>query len=155
MGTEIERKFLVKDGAWQAVASSGISILQGYICTGPPAAVRVRIAGDTATVNLKRSTSGITREEFEYVIPPDDAAEMLGHLCEGHVIQKRRHTVAFNGSTWEVDVFEGANQGLVVAEIELESEDQSFDKPPWLGDEVSGDPRYLNTSLSLHPYNEW
>ncbi|MFO7974674.1 MAG: CYTH domain-containing protein [Candidatus Hydrogenedentota bacterium] len=155
MGKEIERKFLVKNDSWREPASEGVSILQGYITTGPPIAVRVRIAGNKANLNLKKSTVDIVRDEFEYAIPSDEAAQLLGHFCVGHIIEKRRYEVVYNGCTWEIDVFEGANEGLVVAELELGSEDQVFDVPPWIGEEVSSDPRYLNTNLSMHPYREW
>ncbi|MGI6461493.1 MAG: CYTH domain-containing protein [Candidatus Hydrogenedentales bacterium] len=155
MGTEIERKFLVATDAWRETASEGVPILQGYIAMGPPIAVRVRIAAEQATLNLKKSTVDIARDEFEYPIPADDAAQLLGHFCAGHVIQKKRHTVEYRGFIWEVDTFEGSNEGLVVAEIELTAVDQPFDLPPWVGNEVSGDPRYLNTSLSVHPYRDW
>jgi len=155
VGTEIERKFLVTSDAWQESALDGVSILQGYITTGPPIAVRVRLAGENATLNLKKSTVDIARDEFEYPIPIGEAAQLLGHFCVGHAIQKRRYKVDYKGFTWDVDVFEGSNEGLVVAEIELESEDQPFELPPWVGKEVSGDPRYLNTSLSVRPYQEW
>ena len=155
MGTEIERKFLVKNDSWRESASEGVPILQGYITTGPPIAVRVRIAGPKANLNLKKATVDIARDEFEYPIPSYEAAQLLGHFCIGHVIEKRRYEVAYNGCIWEVDVFEGANEGLVIAELELDAEDQAFDRPPWVGEEVSGDARYLNTSLSLRPYKEW
>ncbi len=155
MGTEIERKFLVANDSWQESASEGVSILQGYITTGPPIAVRVRLAGDNATINLKKSTVDIARDEFEYPIPSGEAAQLLGHFCVNHIIEKRRFRLEYNGNLWEIDVFEGSNEGLVVAEIELETEDQSFELPPWVGKEVSGDPRYLNTSLSIRPYTAW
>jgi adenylate cyclase len=155
VGTEIERKFLVKNDSWRKSAPEGISILQGYITTGPPIAVRIRIAGSKANLNLKKSLVDIARDEFEYDIPTEEAAQLLGHFCVGHIIEKRRYEVVYDGCTWEIDVFEGANEGLVVAELELDSEEQSFDRPSWLGEEVSGDPRYLNTNLSLCPYQEW
>lgn len=155
MGTEIERKFLVKDDSWRTPDLARTPIRQGYLAVGPPAAVRVRIAGDKAILNIKSAVINITRLEFEYPVPLDDAREILESVCDGRIVHKTRFLVDHAGMTWEVDVFEGANQGLVVAELELESEDQPFEKPPWLGDEVSGDPRYLNTHLSRHPYTEW
>ncbi len=155
VGTEIERKFLVVDDSWRESASDGVPILQGYITTGPPIAVRVRVAGGQATLNLKKSTVDIARDEFEYPIPGDEAAQLLGHFCVGHIIQKLRHNVEYRGFRWEIDEFEGSNEGLVVAEIELASVDQPFEVPPWAGKEVSGDPRYLNTSLSVRPYRDW
>jgi len=157
MGKEIERKFLLKGNAWQLVTreARGMPVRQGYLCVGPPVAVRVRIAGDKGNVNFKKSALSITRDEFEYPIPVEDAEAMLAGLCEGHVIEKTRYKVPWGGLTWEIDVFSGMNEGLVVAEIELESEDQSFERPEWLGEEVSGDPRYLNTHLSRTPYALW
>ena len=115
----------------------------------------MRVAGLEAFLTIKKSTADITRDEFEYPIPIEDAEAMLNGLCEEHPIEKVRYKVTYGGMLWEVDVFEGANEGLVVAEIELSSPDQDFERPPWLGEEVSGDPRYLNTSLSRNPYSRW
>jgi len=154
MGKEIERKFLVADELWRAGAQ-GTSCRQGYLAVGPPVAVRVRIMGGKATVNIKKATLDITRDEFEYEIPRADADRILDGLCVGHIIEKMRHKIAYGGLTWEVDEFEGANKGLVVAEVELNREDQPFEKPPWLGPEVSGDPRYFNANLTLRPYSTW
>ena len=154
MGVEIERKFLVKDGSWQPAMRS-VRLRQAYISTGPPASVRVRIAGDVAILNIKRQTGSITRDEFEYSIPVADAEAIMQGLCVGRPVEKTRHYVVFEGLTWEIDVFEGANAGLVVAEVELEREDQDCPLPPWVGEEVSTDPRYLNANLALDPYTEW
>ena len=154
MGLEIERKFLVVDDSWNTGAH-GVHYRQGYLAVGPPVAIRVRVAGEQAILNIKKATLAITRDEFEYPIPLEDGQAILEHLCEGHVIEKTRYKVSFAGMTWEVDVFEGVNQGLVVAEIELRDEAQTLLRPPWVGEEVSGDPRYLNSSLSRHPYTEW
>jgi CYTH domain-containing protein len=154
MGKEIERKFLVKDESW-GEGTTGVPYRQGYLAVGPPVAVRVRIAGDTGYLNIKRATLDITRDEFKYPIPLEDAEAMLSGLCEGFLIEKSRHEVTFAGMLWEIDVFRGANEGLVIAEIELSDPDQHFERPPWLGKEVSGDPRYLNTSLSRNPYSRW
>lgn len=151
---EVERKFLVKDDAWRAGAQ-GLSIRQGYLCVGPPVAVRVRIVGNKAQLNIKKATLAVTRDEFEYSIPLEHGETLLRSLCEGHIIEKTRYKVPFGGLTWEVDEFHGANDGLVVAELELHDERQPFAKPPWLGEEVSHDPRYLNTSLSRNPYSQW
>ncbi|MCP4642867.1 MAG: CYTH domain-containing protein, partial [bacterium] len=140
---------------WRQRAKPGLTTRQGYLCVGPPASVRARVMGDKATLNIKRSTLDIARDEFEYAIAMEDAEAMLAHLCEGHIIEKTRYHVEHAGMTWEVDVFEGVNQGLVVAEIELEAEDQPFENPPWAGTEVSGDVRYFNSYLSRHPYSEW
>lgn len=154
MGTEIERKFLVSGHNWRANASA-VSCRQGYLAVGPPVAVRARIMGGKATLNVKKATLDITRDEFEYQIPEHDAEEMLDNLCEGYIIEKTRYRVEYGGKTWEIDEFGGANSGLVVAEIELNRADEVFLKPPWLGAEVSGDPRYLNSSLSRRPYSLW
>ena len=154
MGTEIERKFLVIGDGWRAAIESATPIRQGYLAVGPPTAVRVRIRGDQANLNVKKSTLDITRAEFEYPIPLEDACQLLD-LCEGFIVEKTRHHVTYGGLLWEIDVFEGENQGLIVAEVELESADQPFQKPPWAGKEVSGDPRYLNSHLSRNPYSQW
>lgn len=154
MGTEIERKFRVRGIAWRNAAKTE-PCRQGYLSYGPPVAVRVRIMGGVATLNIKTSTTAIRRHEFEYEIPLVDAESILATSCAGAIVEKTRHCVEYGGKTWEVDVFEGANAGLVVAEIELDSEDEVFERPPWLGREVSGDPRYLNTSLCQRPYSEW
>ncbi len=155
MGIEIERKFLVNDDSWRTPDLAGTPIRQGYLAVGPPSAVRVRIAGDKAILNVKSAVISITRLEFEYPVPVDDAEEILESACDGRIVRKTRFLVEHAGMTWEVDVFDGPNEGLIVAELELESEDQPFEKPPWLGEEVSGEPRYLNTHLSTHPYTEW
>ena len=155
MGTEIERKFLVKDDRWRAGASEGRRYRQGYLVVGPPMAIRVRIAGDKALLNIKKATREIARDEFEYPIPLEDAEAILAGLCEGHIIEKTRYKVPFGGLTWEIDVFEGVNAGLVAAEVELDSETQRFERPAWLGEEVSRDARYLNSSLSRNPYTLW
>jgi adenylate cyclase len=155
MGTEIERKFLVADDSWRVPGVSATPIRQGYMALGPPTAVRVRIAGETATLNVKTATLDIRRHEFEYAIPVHDAEEIMATCCAGDVVEKTRFAVPFAGAVWEVDVFAGLNEGLVVAEIELNHEDQPFDVPPWAGAEVSHDPRYLNTHLSQHPFSAW
>lgn len=155
MGMEIERKFLVKDGSWRIEADAGWSCVQGYLCVGPPVAVRVRIMNGQATVNIKKATLAIARDEFEYPIPLEDAQALLRGLCEGYVIEKTRHRVRYGGYIWEVDVFGGENAGLTVAEIELPREDAPFERPAWLGVEVSADPRYLNSSLSRKPFGRW
>ena len=155
MGREIERKFLVTNDSWRADADAGEVCKQGYLAVGPPVAVRVRVMGGRAWINVKKATLDIVRDEFEYLIPISDAEQMLHGLCKGHAIEKRRHKLAHEGFVWEIDVFEGVNVGLVVAEVELEDAACSVPLPPWIGREVSGDPRYLNTSLSLHPFREW
>ena len=154
MGLEIERKFLVVNDSWQPAVRC-LHIRQGYLAVGPPSSVRVRIQDSIANLNVKRSILDIERDEYEYPIPVRDAEEMLDRLCDGRVVEKMRHHVEYEGMLWEVDVFAGANVGLVVAEIELESEDQEFSIPPWVGEEVSRDARFLNSSLSTNPYGNW
>jgi adenylate cyclase len=154
MGTEIERKFLVCNDTWRD-GEDGKSLRQGYLCLGPPVAVRVRVGGGEAILNVKKATVALTRNEFEYAIPLGDGEALLAGLCTGFVIEKTRYKVNYAGNGWEVDVFHGANEGLIVAELELDSEDQPFEKPPWAGEEVSHDPRYLNTHLSQRPYSSW
>jgi adenylate cyclase len=152
MATEIERKFLVTGGAWRT--ADGTRIWQGYLNRDKARTVRVRVAGERAFLTVKGATQGLSRPEFEYAIPVADA-EQLRALCDGPVIQKIRHLVVFDGFTWEVDEFLGDNAGLVVAEIELEAEGQAFAPPPWVGPEVSGDPRYTNSNLAVQPYRLW
>jgi adenylate cyclase len=155
MATEIERKFLVRDDGWRQQADAGLRMRQGYLSGGGRASVRVRVQGDRAFLNMKSATLGVWRREYDYPIPLRDAEEILEHLCEGPLIEKTRYHVAYASHTWEVDVFEGDNAGLVVAEIELDSEDEVFEKPPWAGKEVSHDPRYYNVRLAKHPYKAW
>lgn len=154
MGTEIERKFLVTDLAWRGGARTE-TCRQGYILAGPPVSVRVRIMDGRATLNLKKGDDALSREEYEFPIPLADASQILDGLCSGYPIEKTRHYVEFEGMTWEIDAFSGVNAGLTVAEIELESEDQTFAIPPWAGKEVTHDPKYLNARLSEHPYTHW
>ncbi len=154
MGTEIERKYLVTGEGWLPGYESR-AIRQGYLAFGPPASVRVRVSGNKAYLNIKRSTLDISRDEFEYAIPVDEAEFMLKQLCVGRCVEKTRHLVRHAGLVWEVDVFEGATAGLVVAEVELEREDQRIELPAWVGREVSGDARYLNSSLAQRPFREW
>jgi adenylate cyclase len=155
MPVEIERKFLVSSDGWRDGAS-GISIRQGYLLRDADRTVRIRIAGESGFITVKgrRGESGLARAEFEYAIPLEDAEEML-RLCLPPLIEKTRHVVLHAGSRWEVDEFYGDNAGLIVAELELPSEDAEFEKPPWLGMEVSDDPRYFNSRLALHPFKSW
>ncbi len=154
MASEIERKFLVISDAWRD-GQAGAPMRQGYLAVTERSAVRVRAEGDAAFLNIKQATLDIQRHEFEYPIPLADANHMLDHMCVGHLIEKTRYKVNHAGFTWEIDVFHGVNEGLVVAEIELTSPDQPFECPPWVGAEVSGDARYLNSSLSQTPYSQW
>lgn len=155
MATEIERKFLVKNDGWRAQAQPGVRFRQGYLTGSGKASVRVRVEGDEANLNIKSATLGIRRQEYEYPIPLADANAMLDALSEGGLVEKTRYCIPVGEHVWEVDVFEGANAGLVVAEIELEREDEPFVKPDWAGDEVSHDQRYYNVCLANHPFREW
>lgn len=152
MGTEIERKFLV-DPSWQP-PGDGVAFEQGYLSSHPERVVRVRIEGDAAKLAVKGAVSGVTRAEYEYAIPLADARGLL-ELCERPRIVKRRHVVMYEGKRFEVDVFGAENTGLVIAELELASEDEVFARPPWLRAEVSGDPRYYNSNLVAAPYSTW
>jgi len=155
MATEIERKFLVLNDSWRQEAGERVRLRQGYLVGGEGCSIRVRSGGGKAQLNIKSATLGIWRREYDYPIPLNDAEEMLEHLCQRPLIEKTRHHVEHAGHTWEVDVFEGDNAGLVVAEIELEHEHENFARPAWLGKEVSHDPRYYNVCLVKHPYKEW
>lgn len=150
MGTEIERKFQVTGDGWKAGASPGIRHRQGYLCSDKERTVRVRIAGEKATLTVKGLTQGSSRPEFEYPVPLADAEELIG-MCERPLVEKTRHRVVHGGLTWEIDVFEGDNAGLVLAEVELERPDQPVSIPPWAGPEVTDDPRYYNVNLAKHP----
>jgi CYTH domain-containing protein len=154
VSTEIERKFLINGDAWRGVGTSTV-FRQGYLSTVKERTVRVRAAGDQGSITIKGITIGATRTEFEYPIPLVDADAMLDELCERPIIEKTRHVVEVDGTTWEIDEFAGVNEGLIVAEVELDSVDQKFTRPEWIGDEVTDDPRYFNANLISHPYNEW
>ncbi|MEA3486144.1 MAG: CYTH domain-containing protein [Thermodesulfobacteriota bacterium] len=154
MSKEIERKFLLKDGSWRSLAM-GTKYRQGYLNSTKERVVRVRTIDDNGFLTVKGITTGATRVEYEYEIPEKDATEMLDELCEKPIIEKNRHKINFAGFIWEVDEFFGENQGLIVAEIELENEEQSFEKPEWIGDEVTGDPKYFNSNLIINPYTKW
>lgn len=155
MAREIERKFLVRSDDWRRDADAGVRYRQGYISTSPGRVVRVRAADARGWLTLKGMAEGIARDEFEYPIPVADAHEILDRLCRKPIIEKVRYHVAFGGHVWEVDVFEGANTGLVLAELELPSADTPFALPAWAGDEVSGDHRYSNAALVGNPYASW
>jgi len=163
MAKEIERKFLVLRDRWQrfvaAAAPTGKAYCQGYIATAISGqSVRVRIAGESGFLTIKgpaQGEQGLTRAEFEYAIPFSEAQEMLETLCERPFISKTRYVVPLGNAVWEVDEFEGDNAGLMVAEVELMSEAQSFERPDWLGEEVSGETRYYNSSLVKEPYGQW
>lgn len=154
MATEIERKFRVNTSAW-VPSDPGTHFKQGYLNSQKERVVRVRIEGTQAKLTIKGITTGVTRAEFEYPIPIDDAAVLLDSLCEQPLIDKHRHVETHDGRTWEIDVFHGDNNGLVIAEVELPSEDAALVLPPWVEDEVSGDPRYFNSNLLKQPYKTW
>ncbi len=154
MGVEIERKFLVTSDLWRDLAP-GVLYRQGYISTQPERTVRVRIVGDRAFITLKGVTEGIARSEFEYPIPVEDANQILNVLCASPLIEKYRHKINLNGLVWEVDEFLGENQGLVIAEVELENAEQAIDLPDWIGEDVSHDARYYNSNLVNHPFSRW
>lgn len=154
MPLEIERKFLVKSGDFKT-SSFGIFIHQGFISIDKERIVRIRIYGKEAFLTVKGLQKGITRSEYEYKIPIADAEEMLEKICLKPTLQKHRYRVEHQGMTWEVDEFHGDNEGLVLAEIELKSEDQPYVKPSWVGEEVTDDPRYYNVNLFRNPYKNW
>ncbi|WP_440995405.1 CYTH domain-containing protein [Arhodomonas sp. SL1] len=155
MATEIERKFLVTGDGWRAQADAGVRIRQGYLASGERASVRIRRAGTQAWINIKGATLGVERQEYDYEIPLGEAEEMLEQLCRTPLIDKTRYHVPVGGHVWDVDVFEGENAGLVVAEIELDAADEPFERPDWAGEEVSDRPRYYNVALVDHPYRDW
>jgi adenylate cyclase len=154
MGTEIERKFLVRGDAWRSLAK-GTRYRQGYLNSAQERTVRLRTAEDRAFLTIKGISAGATRAEYEYPIPLEDGNAMLDTLVEKPIIEKTRYKIQREGLTWEVDEFYGENQGLIVAEVELASEDQAIVKPEWVGIEVTGDPRFYNANLIRHPYTRW
>lgn len=153
MAAEIERKFLVTDDSWSD-GTPGVKIAQGYLSKDPERTVRVRIAVGKAWLTLKGRTEGITRPEFEYAIPLDDAEALL-EMCLPSVIDKTRYRIPFNGYLWEIDVFHGDNSGLIIAEVELAAESIFPPLPPWVGAEVSSDSRYFNSCLATVPFKNW
>ena len=154
MAQEIERKYLLTGDQWKSLAD-GTHYRQGYLSTVKERTVRVRTVGEKAYLTIKGATVGISRLEFEYEIPADDANQLLDELCEKPIIEKHRYKISYGGLVWEVDEFHGLNEGLVIAEVELENADQAIDLPPWVGEEVSGDPRYFNANLVNNPYTNW
>ena len=154
MGTEIERKFLVRDNTFRSLAQ-GTRYRQGYLSSTKERVVRVRTIDDKGFLTIKGITTGATRAEYEYEIPVKEAEAMLDGLCEKPLIEKDRYKIAHKGLIWEVDEFFGENQELILAEVELESEDQPYDKPEWITDEVTGDPKYFNSNLIQNPYKNW
>ena len=154
MPQEIERKFLVRNEDW-CVPGTGIVYRQGYLCTVPERTVRVRLVRDQGFLTVKGVTVGAARAEYEYEIPAGEATEMLDELCERPLIEKTRYRVEHHGMVWEIDKFAGDNAGLIIAEVELEKEDQAVVLPDWVGKEVTGDRRYYNASLIAEPFSEW
>ena len=154
MKMEIERKFLVRDDSWRTSAA-GILFRQGYLPSGDHCVIRVRTMGSVSVLTIKGRTTGISRLEFEYEIPKADADQMLDLFCCRPLIEKTRFTVPYEGFRWEIDVFEGENVGLIIAEIELDSENQKFPLPDWIGRDVSNDPRFFNVNLVQNPFKNW
>jgi adenylate cyclase len=154
MGQEIERKFLVKDDSWRSMVESSARLRQGYVAIDGGNTVRVRTSGSEAWITIKGPAEGLARSEFEYPVPLADGEALLG-LCGARVVEKTRHKVRGGSHVWEIDEFAGGNAGLVLAEVELCSEDEHVEFPTWVGREVSGDRRYNNASLSILPYAEW
>ena len=154
MAKEIERKFLVNMALWRPM-DAGTLYRQGYLSSVNERVVRVRIAGDRGFLTIKGPTTGVSRLEFEYPIPLADATVMLDQLCERPLIEKTRYREGFAGWTWEIDVFHGDNDGLVVAEVEIANPQDRVELPRWAGTEVSNDPRYFNNNLTANPYRNW
>lgn len=155
MAIEIERKFLLKNQQWRDIADQGCLIRQGYLSDQPERTVRVRLSGEQAWLTIKGKTQGIARLELEYPIAVVEAVQLLDQLCLKPLIEKYRYRIVQKDVVWEIDEFLGENKGLLVAEIELRSIDQAFDRPAWLGDEVSDDPRYFNSALIQQPFSSW
>lgn len=155
MGIEIERKFLVKEKKWKPVDKpAGIQIIQRYLSSEPGKAIRIRIKDKKGFITIKGKSQGAARSEYEYQIPLKDAEELIQNFSGG-LISKVRYNIHFGGKLWEVDEFHGDNEGLMVAEIELGSENERFDLPEWAGKEVTKDKRYHNAQLALNPYKNW
>lgn len=153
MGIEIERKYLVRNDDWRTLGIP-MHYVQGYLVSDSERTVRVRVAGANGFITIKGQSQGISRLEFEYLIPREEALEML-QLSAIPLIEKYRTKVRYEGKLWEVDEFEGMNKGLIMAEIELKSEDETFSVPDWIGQEVTGDIRYYNSFLAQKPYKNW
>lgn len=154
MGLEIERKFLIKNDHWRENKIEATEIKQGYLSSAIDRTVRVRVRGEKGILTIKGKSGNLTRAEFEYEIPLDEAVSLL-KLCEKPIIEKTRYVCRYKGNSWEIDEFMGVNKGLLLAEVELESEDQTVEIPDWVGEEVSTDPKYYNSSLTANPYTKW
>ena len=154
MPQEIERKFLLKNDGWRSMGI-GTKYRQGYLSTVSERTVRIRLINDQGYLTVKGISVAARRAEYEYEIPAGEASEMLDNLCEHPLIEKRRYRVEYQGLIWEIDEFDGDNAGLVVAEVELEDENQVVHMPDWVGEEVTADPRYYNANLTTNPYSRW
>jgi len=155
MGTETERKFLVDHEKWRKLKKpAGVHYRQGYLADGKKLTLRIRIAGTQGFITIKGESTGISRSEFEYKIPVKDAIELLARFALSE-LEKTRYRITYGGKLWEIDEFVNENEGLIMAEIELEREDEAFEKPGWIGDEVSDDMRYYNSYLAKHPFKSW
>ncbi len=155
MALEIEHKFLLRNEDWRPLVSHSAHLKQGYLISSKQNSIRVRISDKQAWLNIKSATTGTHRHEYEYLIPLDEANEILEMLCHKPLIEKNRHYVHCDNHTWEIDEFLGDNSGLIVAEIELKKINEKFTKPSWIGQEVTHDLRYYNNNLSARPYKEW
>lgn len=155
MAIEIERKFLLLNDNWRTEVFKSINYRQGYLNSDASSSVRIRVSDETAKINIKSATIGSQRSEYEYDIPAVDAHEMLSALCHQPLVEKTRHLVKIGKHTWEIDEYKGDNQGLIVAEIELSAVDEVFEKPEWVGLDVTEDIRYYNNQLSKHPFSKW
>jgi adenylate cyclase len=155
MAREIERKFLVIGDAWRAEADAGTAMRQGYVFRERQKSLRVRVAGTRARLTFKAGAGALDRLELEFDVPIDDARNLIDHLCDGRVVDKTRYRVPVGRHVFEVDVFAGRNDGLIVAELELDGVDEQFTRPAWLGREVTDDPRYLNANLAVRPWSKW
>lgn len=155
MATEIEHKFLLLNDQWRSQVERSERMTQGYLLAQARSSVRLRIAGEVAHLNIKSATVGTARSEYEYPVPVEDAREMLTNLAEGPLIDKTRHYVRHGNHLWEIDEFHGDNDGLIVAEVELSEVGEVFEKPVWVGEDVSDDVRYYNSMLSKNSYKNW
>ncbi len=155
MADEIEHKFLIANNQWKNHIERSSEYKQGYLISDDKRSVRIRISSNKAWLNIKSATIGTFRKEFEYEIPLEEGTEILETLCEKPLVEKTRHFVTYKQHLWEIDVFTGDNADLIVAEVELQKIDEQFEKPEWLGKEVTDDLRYYNNSLSKNPYKNW
>lgn len=155
MPDEIERKFLLRNDSWRSQVERSVRQVQGYLGSVETCSIRIRIEGNQASLNIKSATLGVSRSEYDYPVPLDEAEEILEGLCRKPLIEKTRHFIQADGHLWEIDEFHGDNDGLIVAEIELDHPDELFERPGWIGEEVSHDTRYYNVCLVDHPYKDW